>query len=184
VRSKPRWPNDHFIALQLEEQIGVLFKQADRSLYDLNQKAAGARLAAPDAFTFVRALLTPTSGAGVTSVTSTGITKVGSKGEFILAIGVDEELLPGRKTGLGRKGQDVVGKKRAAESLIEEGRGQWEALREQAEEVEEEVGEEAERLRREMRTKEREERSKDGWKSDAFDVWVREGVGSSQHTKF
>ncbi|SCV73759.1 BQ2448_6189 [Microbotryum intermedium] len=154
----------------LEEQIGAMFQQADRAVYDLNRKAAGARLASPDPLTFLRAVFTPTGPSLISSITSTGITKVGAKGEYILAIGVEEELLPGKRTGLGHKGRDVVSKKRAAESLMEEGVSQYEQVRNTVEEVGEAIGEEAERIQKEARDQARKERRDSGWKSQAFDV--------------
>ncbi|KDE06435.1 hypothetical protein, variant [Microbotryum lychnidis-dioicae p1A1 Lamole] len=154
----------------LEEQIAAMFQQADRVIYDLNRKAAGARVASPDPLTFLRAVFTSTGPSSISSVTSTGITKVGPKGEYILAIGVEEELLPGKRTGLGRRGRDVVAKKRGAESLMEEGTSQYEQVRDTVEEVGEAIGEEAERIQKEARDQARKERRDSGWKSQAFDV--------------
>ncbi|GAA6038844.1 hypothetical protein JCM8097_002924 [Rhodosporidiobolus ruineniae] len=173
----------------LEEQIAAGFKELDKSLYLLQYKAAGARAAAPDPLSYLRALLTPTSvgssGSLVDEVTSTGITKTGPKGEFILAIGVDETILPGRQTALERRGEDVVSRKRQVESLLEEGRaelvgavheaaGSAEDLEQTGYAVGEAVDEESRRARRAAQRREREERKRDGWRSQAFDLVLRD----------
>ncbi|GAA5926641.1 hypothetical protein JCM1841_003190 [Sporobolomyces salmonicolor] len=165
----------------LEEQIAAGFQQLDQQLFLLQYKATAARTAAPDPLAFLRAIFAPTSsGSLVDEITSTGITKVGPKGEYILAIGVEEELLPNRLTGLGKYGKDVVGKKRAVESLMEEGRAELgEAIGATGESVEDleragrDVGEalddEARKLQRAKERQRKEEGRRDGWKSEAFD---------------
>lgn len=137
----------------------------------MSLKASGARLASPDPLTFLRAIFTPTGPSSVSSVSSTGITRVGPKGAWILAIGVDEALLPGVTTGLSYQGRDVVSRKRNVESLIEEGRHEVEQVREQAEGVLEEVSDEAQRIRdEEHRDRAKEESRRDGWRSEAFSL--------------
>ncbi|GAA5902285.1 hypothetical protein JCM5296_003972 [Sporobolomyces johnsonii] len=165
----------------LEEQIAAGFQQLDQQLFLLQYKATAARAAAPDPLAFLRAIFAPTSsGSLVDEITSTGITKVGPKGEYILAIGVDEELLPNRLTGLGKQGGDVVGKKRAVESLMEEGRAELgEAIGAAGESVEdleragrdvgEALDEEGRKLQRVKERQRKEEERRDGWKSEAFD---------------
>ena len=165
---------------QLEEQIGELFKSADREFWAFQQRAIGAGRAAPDPLAYLRAIFTPSGTSSLTEVKSTGITKVGPNGEYILAIGVDEELLPGRRTGLGRKGKDVVARKRNVESLIEEGRASLEETADQAAatardlgqraaEFGDELNEHGERIRREFSEQEWQDARSTGWQSDAFD---------------
>lgn len=118
-------------------------------------------------------------------VTSTGIRKVGPKGEWVLSVGVEEELLPGKRTLLGRKGEDIVGRKRSTEALLEEGRNELvgaareagvsvDSLRGEAYEVgdalDEAVDSERRNARKAASRRKREEVRKDGWKSDAFDL--------------
>jgi hypothetical protein len=142
-----------------------MFKSLDKNFYDLQQRSVGARLAAPDPLTYLRALLTPT-GAPSFDTTSKGITKVGPKGEYILSIGVDEDLLPGKLTGLGEQGRDVVARKKQAESLMEEG----ERVLEEGQDVLDQVEEGVDRVVSDARRKEREEEARKGWKSKAFDL--------------
>jgi hypothetical protein len=101
--------------------------------------------------------------------------------QWVLAIGVEEELLPGRRTALEREGVDVVSRKRQVESLLEEGRREIigavddsaDDLQEAGYAVGEAVDEETRRARKAAARREREERLKEGWKSPAFDLVVR-----------
>lgn len=154
---------------QLEEQIGEMFRGADSTFYALQQRAIGAGRAAPDPMTYLRAIFTPTASGDI-EVGAKGITKVGKQGEYVLAIGVEEELLKGKKTGLGIQGKDVVGRKRAVEGLMEEGRAAVEEGRERVEEAVEEVAERGERVEEEFGEAQREEQRRWGWRSDAFDL--------------
>ncbi|GAA5971347.1 hypothetical protein JCM3765_007011 [Sporobolomyces pararoseus] len=170
----------------LEEQIAHGFAQLDKSLFALQYKATGAAYAASNPLSFLRAILTPTPSTSpslLTEVTSTGITKVDPKGQWILSIGVEEELLPGKLTGLGRQGRDVVGRKRQVESLMEEGQSEiLSALGvEDAEDLEQgarQVGEGLNDAAKEERKKairaaakaKKEEQRREGWKSQLFDL--------------
>lgn len=137
----------------------------------MSLKASGAALAAPDPLTFLRALFTPTGPSGVSAVSATGVTRVGPKGAWILAIGVDEALLPGVTTGLSYQGKDVVSRKRNIEGLMEEGRAELAEVREQAQGVYEEVREEAERIvDEEHHDRLKQEQRRNGWKSDSFSI--------------
>ncbi|GAA6005836.1 uncharacterized protein JCM10292_004655 [Rhodotorula paludigena] len=171
----------------LEDQFSEAFKALDKQLYLLHYKSLGAYGAAPNPLAYVRGLLN--TGASSSSlydeVTSTGIRKVGPKGEWVLSVGVEEELLPGKRTLLGRKGEDIVGRKRSTEALLEEGRNELvgaareagvsvDSLRGEAYEVgdalDEAVDSETRNARKAASRRKREEVRKDGWKSDAFDL--------------
>ncbi|ORY76232.1 Proteophosphoglycan ppg4 [Leucosporidium creatinivorum] len=157
----------------LEEQTASAFKSADKAAYELSIKSAGAYGAAPDPLAFLRGIFytSPLSASPLSEVTSTGVTKIGPQGEWILSVGVEEELLPGRRTGLAVKdSSDVVSRKRALESLAEEGRNELEAVRDQVEGVVEEVGEEADRIKFEAQKQRKEEARRNGWRSQAFDL--------------
>lgn len=65
---------------------------------------------------------------------------------------------------------DVVSRKRALESLAEEGRNELEDVRDQLEGVAEEVGEEADRIKFEAQKQRKEEARRNGWRSQAFDL--------------
>ncbi|KAK4700151.1 hypothetical protein P7C70_g6097, partial [Phenoliferia sp. Uapishka_3] len=153
----------------LEEQITHLFESGDVAFYALQQRAIGAGRAAPDPLTYLRAVFMPSGAGSDVDVRDTGITKVGPQGEYILAIGVEEQLLPG-KTGLGMQGKDIATRKRNVEGLMEEGKASLEQARETAEGVVEDIAEEGDRLADKLAEKERDERGDDGWKSDAFDL--------------
>jgi hypothetical protein len=150
----------------------------------------GASGAAADPIAYFRGIFntgysSPLSPSLITEVSKTGIQKVGPRGEWVLAIGVEEELLPGKRTLLGRKGEDVVSRKRQVESLAEEGRAELVGAAQEAgassdnlEQVGQEVSanldeaaqEARHQARREAHRRKREELRRDGWKSDAFDL--------------
>lgn len=127
--------------------------------------------AAADPLAFLRGVFAPSSKSTFTSVTSTGVTKVGPKGEWILAVGVEEELLPGRRTGLQVKGADVVSRKHAVEEIVEEGLSEFREIRDTVEGAVEEVRDEADRIAFEAKRKARAEaRDANGWRSQCFDI--------------
>ncbi|GAA5820864.1 hypothetical protein JCM3770_007274 [Rhodotorula araucariae] len=173
----------------IEEQVAAGFKALDQQLYLLHYKSLGAAGAAPDPLAYFRGLLN--SGSSGSSfydeVTDAGIRKVGPKGAWVLQIGVDDELIPGARTLLGRKGEDIVGRRRSTEALLEEGRRELigavhdagasaDSLAGQAHEavdnVDEAVDAEGRKARKIARRRARDEALKEGWKSDAFDLVV------------
>ncbi|KAK4056475.1 hypothetical protein OIO90_002618 [Microbotryomycetes sp. JL221] len=154
----------------LEEQIGNMFKTMDRKMYDMSLKAEGAFLAASDPLAFFKGVFGSTSSSGLTAVSSTGITKVGPQGAWLMAIGVDEQLLPGKRTGLSQYGRDVVSQKRSLEALVEEGRAELREAREIAEDIADDVRDEASRIEQEAREQNRQEAQRNGWRSPAFDL--------------
>lgn len=101
---------------------------------------------------------------------STGITKVGPRGEYILAIGVEEQLLPGKLTGLGWKGEDIASRKKKIDDVVDEGIEAYEGAQRTADGVQDDLTDEGERLKNVFAEREREEKRKNGWKSNAFDI--------------
>jgi len=155
----------------MEEQAGHVFKQLDTELFKLQHRAAGAYGAAPDPAAYLRALFVPSlSGSSGVTVKDTGITKVGPNGEYILAIGVEEELLPGKLTGLGLKGEDIASRKRQVESYLDDGRSDAERAQRRLDFIGAEVGDKADQLALEFDQREADERRTEGWRSDAFNL--------------
>lgn len=115
-------------------------------------------------------MFAPSGKSTFTEVTSTGVTKVGPKGEWILAVGVEEELLPGRRTGLQVKGADIVSRKHAVEEIVEEGLSEYREIRDTVEGAVEEVRDEADRIAFEAERKARVEKRRNSWRSPAFDL--------------
>jgi len=150
-----------------------MFKSADASLYAFLLRSQGAANASPDPATFVQAIFksmfSTSSSTFSTNSTSTGITKIGSQGEYILNIGVEETLL-GDVTGLGLLGRDIVTKKRTAERLMEEGRSNLDEAIQNGRDAVDELGERSDDLESEFRERDRRERTQNGWKSSAFDL--------------
>lgn len=156
----------------LQAQIGESFQALDFELYGLQQRAIGAGRAAPDPLAYVRALFLPSNTSASSlglNVKEYGITRIGKGGASVLAIGVEEELLPGKLTGLGTLGKDVTHRKRAIESLAEEGRAGFEDASAMANDIGDELENEADRLGSEYGRHRREEARRNGWKSNAFD---------------
>ncbi len=89
------------LASAIEAQIAEYMKVADLRMYGLQQRAIAATNAKPTPANFVNAIVSDTifpsagggaSGGGAMKVTSTGVTKYGRRGEYVLHIGVDEEV--------------------------------------------------------------------------------------------
>ncbi|KAI5479498.1 hypothetical protein MNV49_003440 [Pseudohyphozyma bogoriensis] len=154
----------------MEEKIGELFEAADLAAFKVQQRAIAANAAAPNPMAYLQALFTPSSASSALSFTNTGLTKVGPQGAWILAVGVEEELLPGKRTALGRKGDDVVAKKRTAESLMEEGQSAFEEGVDKARQAAYDAQDEVEKLEEEYDDAKASETRRDGWKSSAFDL--------------
>ena len=80
----------------IEAQIAEYLRVADFRLYGLQQRAIAATNAQPSAANFVNAIVNdtifPTSSSGPTKATQTGVTKYGRRGEYVLHIGMDEEV--------------------------------------------------------------------------------------------
>ena len=68
---------------------------ADFRLYGLQQRVIAATNARPTPANFVNAIVRDSifpQSSGAVKTTSTGVTKYGRRGEFVLHIGVDEEV--------------------------------------------------------------------------------------------
>lgn len=159
----------------LQEFIGSAFASFDRELFVLQQRAIGVGHGAPDLASYLQAIFSvPFAGAGDAGVEATsdgmGITKISKDGDSILAIGVTEELLPGKLTGLGRKGKDVVARKQNLEVLAEEGRSTYQDGVAAVGTLVEDITGEGERVEAEYAARRRLEAKRDGWKSSAFDL--------------
>jgi hypothetical protein len=80
----------------LEAQIGEYLRHADHRLFVLQQRAIAATNARPTALNFVRAVFSdsvfPQKTFGEVKATSKGVVKYGRRGEYLLHIGVDEEV--------------------------------------------------------------------------------------------
>lgn len=168
----------------IEEQVSAAFKALDKQLYLLHYKSLGAAGAAPNPLAYFKGLLnTGSSGTPFYGeVTESGIRKVGPRGEWVLQIGIEDELIPGARTRLGRRGEDIVGRKRSTEALLEEGRQEVigavtdaagtdsleGAYDETVNNLDEAVDSERRKALKVAKRRAREEARREGWKSDAF----------------
>lgn len=171
---------------QIEEQVSSAFKALDKQLYLLHYKSLGAAGAAPNPLAYFKGLLNTGSSATpfYGEVTEAGIRKVGPKGEWVLQIGIEDELIPGARTRLGRKGEDIVGRKRSTEALLEEGRQELigavtdttgtdsltQAYDETTNNLDEAVDSERRKALKVAKRRAREEARREGWRSEAFDL--------------
>jgi acetyl-CoA carboxylase alpha subunit len=80
----------------LEAQITEYLRTADNRLFVLQQRAIAATNARPTPLNFVRAVFSdsvfPQRNYGDVKTTSKGVVKYGRRGEYLLHIGVDEEV--------------------------------------------------------------------------------------------
>jgi hypothetical protein len=91
----------------LEAQIASAFELIDFECYQLNQRAGQMRVV-PDLLSYMRALFASTeSYSKGLAIREKGITKIGKGGSSVLAIGAEEELLPGNLGSTSFKGKGV-----------------------------------------------------------------------------
>jgi len=167
----------HNITKTLELQITEMLKSADLQVFAIQQRAIAATNARPTASNYLKAIFstsvfptTPLAAVtGKTRVGGKGIVKYGRRGEFILHVGVDEDLFPGKPVGietsrdrLRARIKDYTGTATTSLSQIKDdaaaaaGQGLVEGAK----------------LTAEMRERKRREARQEGWRSDAFDVDV------------
>jgi len=90
----------HQITESLELQIAESLRQADFQLYGLQQRTIAATNARPSPANYLKAIFSTSvfgSGpsltkAGSVAPTSKGLVKYGKRGEYVLHVGVDEEV--------------------------------------------------------------------------------------------
>ncbi|KAJ9113527.1 hypothetical protein QFC20_001878 [Naganishia adeliensis] len=92
----------------LEVQITEYLKRADFQLFGLQQRAIAATNARPTPANYLKAIFSSSvfpQGPGILANTRAGqkgIVKYGRRGEFVLHVGVDEDLFPGKPEGAAR----------------------------------------------------------------------------------
>ncbi|RSH91097.1 hypothetical protein EHS25_010273 [Saitozyma podzolica] len=164
----------------LEAQIGEYLRHADHRMFVLQQRAIAATNARPTALNFVRAVFSdsvfPQKTFGDVKPTSKGVVKYGRRGEYLLHIGVDEELFPNHPPAhisnqqrlklraaasqAARQTRQAVG---SASQFGQQAKGQ-------ANQVADQGKKEANELSARAQEKKRREERREGWRSDAFDV--------------
>ncbi|CDZ97340.1 hypothetical protein [Phaffia rhodozyma] len=155
----------------LEHQITEYLKDADFRLYGLQQRAIAATNARPSPSNYLKAIFSDSllSSYGTsTKVTQKGVVKYGRKGEFLLAIGVDEQLFPG-KAGPSNAHSKRHGLYNQAVSALQTGGG-IDAATAQINGLKIDAQREVNKASLHAKKEHREEAGKEGWRSEAFDV--------------
>ncbi|KAJ9122286.1 hypothetical protein QFC22_001707 [Naganishia vaughanmartiniae] len=159
----------------LEVQITEYLQRADFQLFALQQRAIAATNARPTPANYLKAIFSssvfpqgPGMLAGVRAGQK-GIVKYGRRGEFVLHVGVDEDLFPGKPEGAAknRKRDAIRGKVNAASNASGSVANR---VKNDADKVKGEAEAEGRKLSRAAREQERREAKSEGWRSDVFTV--------------
>lgn len=186
--------NDHYIATwfakapvraillsqitqALELQIAESLRLADLRLYGLQQRTIAATNARPTPANYVKAIFSdsifgsgPSVGrAGTTRQGPKGLVKYGKRGEYVLHVGVDEDLFPNKPAprirnqnrdhlrGIAAQGQSAAG---SVKNRVQK----------DADKAKDAARSEAKTMTRAAKEQERRERRDEGWRSNAFDI--------------
>ncbi|KAG7570921.1 hypothetical protein FFLO_01119 [Filobasidium floriforme] len=161
----------------LELQIAESLRQADFELYGLQQRTIAATNARPSPANYLKAVFSTSvfgSGpsltkAGSVKPTSKGLVKYGKRGEYVLHVGVDEELFPNKPAARVRNS-----KRDHIRAKVDQGKGlagtAQSRVKKDADKAKSAVRGEASTMSRAARQQERRESRSEGWRSDVFDV--------------
>ncbi|ORY25632.1 hypothetical protein BCR39DRAFT_543419 [Naematelia encephala] len=155
----------------IEAQIAEYLRQADFRLYGLQQRAIAAANAKPSASNFISAIVNdsifPRSSS--VSVKSAGVVKYGRRGEYILHVGVDEELFPDQPPSeISNSRREKL--KQTSAALTQQARGAVDQFKADANKTADKGKKEANELDARKKEQQRREERTEGWRSDAFDV--------------
>ncbi|WWD04803.1 hypothetical protein V865_002874 [Kwoniella europaea PYCC6329] len=158
----------------LEAQIAEYLRQADFRLYGIQQRAIAATNARPTAANFINAVFSDSifphpSTSGPVSVGSKGVVKYGRRGEYVLHIGVDEDLFPNKPPSYVSNTQRQK-LKAAASSSTNRAVGAADQFRGKGKQATDQAKAEGEDLTARAKEQKRREEKSEGWRSDAFDV--------------
>lgn len=165
------------ITQAIELQIADSLRQADLQLYGLQQRTIAATNARPSPVNYLKAIFQTSvfgsgpsvSKAGTVRPTQKGIVKYGKRGEYVLHIGVDEELFPNKPAARVRnlKRVNLRNKANQAQSLSNTAASK---AKKDANNIKDTAEAEGRTLSRAAKEQERRENRKEGWRSDVFDV--------------
>jgi hypothetical protein len=154
----------------LEHAIVDYLKQADLALYGLQNRAIAAANAKPSPKDFLTAVFSTSlfGSSSTAKLTQKGIVKYGRRGDYLLAIGADEQIFPGKAQSPKGKQRDNV--LRQATSFAGSASEALERGKIGADQAKVDADREARRLGLKVDQKAREEAGKEGWRSEAFDL--------------
>jgi len=157
----------------LEVQIGEMLRKADLRMFAVQQRAIAATNARPTPANFVNAIfrdsIFPQSSGGPVEVKSTGVVKYGRRGEFVLHVGVDEELFPEQPPARVSNKQRQKAKA-AVKGTTRQAKGSAEAFKKDANAAADKTKKEANYLDAKKKEQQRRESKSEGWRSEAFSV--------------
>ncbi|WWC62487.1 uncharacterized protein I303_105083 [Kwoniella dejecticola CBS 10117] len=158
----------------LEAQIAEYLRQADFRMYGVQQRAIAATNAKPTPANFINAVFSDSifpSRCATDNVTvgSKGVVKYGRRGEYVLHIGVDEDLFPNKPPSYVSNTQRQK-LKAAASSSTNRAVGSADAFRAKGKQATDQAKKEGDDLTAKAREQKRREEKSEGWRSDAFDV--------------
>ena len=174
------------IASAIETQIANYLRMADFRMYGLQQRAIAASNAQPSPANFVNAIVRdsifPQSSSGPVKTTSTGVVKYGRRGEYVLHIGVDEEvshpppplsnvlqLFPDQPpANVSNKQREKI--KAKSKSATRQATGSADQFKKSADQARSKGQQEANDLDARKKEQQRRESKSEGWRSNQFDV--------------
>ncbi|WVF68948.1 hypothetical protein IAT40_003722 [Kwoniella sp. CBS 6097] len=158
----------------LEAQIAEYLRVADFRMYGLQQRAIAATNAKPTAANFISAVFNDSvfpqsSDSGPVKVGSKGVVKYGRRGEYILHIGVDEDLFPNKPPSYVSNTQRQK-LRAAAQTSSNRAVGAADQFKGTAKDAAGQAKKEGEQLSAKAQEQKRRDEHSEGWRSDAFDV--------------
>ena len=171
----------------LETQIADYLHQADFRLYGLQQRAIAATNARPTVSHFINALISDTVFPRYTPPAvrpgMKGLVKYGRRGEYVLHIGVDEELFPDQppERVSNKKRVRMRERAKAAAQQVRGAAGEFGATVKKGAaaangpagkvaDAASDAAKEGKELSGKMKEQKSREDKKEGWRSNAFDV--------------
>ena len=154
----------------LEAQVGEYLRTLDFRAFGLQQRVIAATNAKPTAANFVTAVVRDSifpqsSDSGPTEIKQTGVVKYGRRGEFILHVGVDEELFPNQPPAR------ISNKRRQkAKQTAKQARGSADDFKKAATGKKADAEQGAQELDARRKEEQRRASKTEGWRSDAFNV--------------
>lgn len=157
----------------LEGAIEDYLQKADLELFALQQRVMAVTRAKPTPAAYVRALLSSGgSSKGKVKTTNRGIIKTGRRGDYVLAIGVDEQLLPGKGGPKGYKERKELihdGKKQA-QKLVGGAKNAAKDAASTAKGAANNIKQQAGDLKAQSDAAKSKAEDDDGWRSEAFSL--------------
>ncbi|KAL7416019.1 hypothetical protein BDY24DRAFT_359249 [Mrakia frigida] len=155
----------------LESQIASYLRDADLELYGLQNRAIAATNAKPTALNYVKAVFSPSlfSGSSSSKLTQKGVVTKGRRGEWVLAVGIDDQIFKG-KAGPSDAHAKRSGAIKKVEEASDRAGSAANAAKYTGNGLKIDAEREASKLGLTVKKTAQEEARKDGWRSELFDI--------------